>query len=343
MSKPMDNSTDLQPPLPDTLRLGSAADLLAAIPYLVGFHPVESLVLVGLAANRVSVTARLDLVDCGSAELRHALGVLTRADSDGLLAVVFSEMPAEVGAPWTVVVDALLDLAEWEQLRVGPVLVVRDGKFWDYRDAFDDGAGRPLQDSCSPAAASATYAGLVARPDRDALLAVLEQDDEFTRSRLDDELADQEAVAVTAILGGAPGRHARGVKRAIFTAARQSDETLSFGLPSVRRERELCRFAVALTDVRIRDAVWVAVDQKRLGGLSLWQEMLRCLPSPYDAAPLFLFGWASWREGDGVLAAEAALRALDSDPGYTAAELLFSAVQNGLDPHRTPRLRSARR
>ena len=342
MSKSVHNLTGLQSPTPDTLRLGSPADLLAAIPYLVGFHPAESLVLVGLAASRVSVTARLDLVDCGCVELGHALQVLTRAGSDGLLAVVFSEMLPAPGGSWSTAVDALLDLTERQRLRVGPVLLVRDRRFWDYRDAFDDGAGRPLQGSSSAAAASATYAGLVARPDREALLAVLEQDDELTRRRLDDVLADHEAVAVTAMLNGAGAQHARGIKRAIFAAARQSDETLSIRSPSARRDHELCRFAVALTDIAVRDAVWVAVDQKRLGGLSLWQEMLRCLPSPYDAAPLFLFGWASWREGDGVLAAEAALRALDSDPGYTAADLLFSAVQNGLDPHRTPRLRSVR-
>jgi hypothetical protein len=35
----------------------------------------------------------------------------------------------------------------------------------------------------------------------------------------------------------------------------------------------------------------------------------------------------------------AARRALASQPGYTAAELLLSAIGQGLDPFRTPRLR----
>jgi len=84
------------------------------------------------------------------------------------------------------------------------------------------------------------------------------------------------------------------------------------------------------------------VDQGRLDGRALWRELARRLPPPYDAAPLFLYGWASWRDGRGPLAGIAAERALASDPDYTAAELLLGALQQGLDPHRTPRLRMPR-
>jgi len=38
----------------------------------------------------------------------------------------------------------------------------------------------------------------------------------------------------------------------------------------------------------------------------------------------------------------AAERALVSTPGYPAAELLLSAIEQGLDPFRTPRLRALR-
>jgi len=86
----------------------------------------------------------------------------------------------------------------------------------------------------------------------------------------------------------------------------------------------------------------LAIDQKRLDGRGLWHDLLHRLPSPYDCAPLFLFGWASWREGNGSLAAMAARRALASEPSYSAADLLLGAIQHGLDPFRTPRLRLPR-
>jgi hypothetical protein len=65
------------------------------------------------------------------------------------------------------------------------------------------------------------------------------------------------------------------------------------------------------------------------------------LPSPYDAPPLFLFGWAAWRSGDGTLAGIAAERAVASDPNYSLADLLLAALSHGLDPRRFRKLRLA--
>jgi Domain of unknown function (DUF4192) len=342
MSKSLEDTAEF-----DTLRLSSPAELLAAIPYLVGFHPVESLVLVGLAGNRVTVTARLDLADCGEGELHHALTVVSRAGSDAILGAIYGEEDGQTTSwshtfPLGQIVESLREAAAWHQLRVGQVLVVRDDRFWIYSEAWDEDAGTALRPKSSHAAASATYAGLVARPDRAALMAILDQDDAVVRATLDPLLAEYESAAVKAILSGSAQSNRRRVKRAVFAAARQADSTLPGTDPSADRSATLCRIAVGLTDTETRDAVWLAVDQGRLDGRSLWQELVRRLPSPYDAPALFLFGWASWREGNGVLAAEAAIRAMDSDPGYTAAELLLSAVQNGLDPHKTPRLRAPR-
>ena len=336
------NDTETLGSDPVTLRLSSPEEFLSAVPYLIGFHPERSLVLVGLDGSRVAVTARLDLDECGAGELGHALAVLVQAGSDSMIVALYdeghSESPGHSGRP---VIEALLDLAQWEGLRLGEVLIVRGERYWPYGSA-PSSAGRRFHGASSQAAASATYAGMVARPDRATMLAVLDHDDDADRRRHDLMLADSESAAVRGVISGAAERQRRGVKRAIFAAARQSDQTLPLPDAGPGRAATLCRFAVGLTDVRVRDAVWVAVDHGRLDGRALWQEMLRAMPAPYDASPLFLFGWASWREGNGVLAAEAALRALDSNPNYSAAELLFSAIQNGLDPRTTPRLRATK-
>jgi hypothetical protein len=92
----------------------------------------------------------------------------------------------------------------------------------------------------------------------------------------------------------------------------------------------------------MRDAIWLGIDGHRIDGRPLWRQLARRLPEPYDAAPLFLFGWASWRAGDGALAGIAAERAVDSDPSYTAADLLLAALTRAADPRRMPRLRSRR-
>ena len=53
-------------------------------------------------------------------------------------------------------------------------------------------------------------------------------------------------------------------------------------------------FGVALQSYPVRDALWLAIDDGRLRGIELWVNLARRLPSPYDAAPLFLAAWASY-------------------------------------------------
>jgi len=78
---------------------------------------------------------------------------------------------------------------------------------------------------------------------------------------------------------------------------------------------------------------------RRLTGIQLWVNLARRLPNPYDGAPLFLAAWSTWRDGNGALAGIAAELALESDPGYSAADLLLAALARGLDPHTLPKLR----
>src|SRR6476620_10023814 len=49
------------------LKVRRTEDLLAIVPYLLGFPPEESLVIVLVAGGRVALTARLDLPDASSA------------------------------------------------------------------------------------------------------------------------------------------------------------------------------------------------------------------------------------------------------------------------------------
>ena len=50
-------------PVPDEprLRLREPVDVLAAIPYLVGYHPSESVILLGMRGKQLTFTARHDL------------------------------------------------------------------------------------------------------------------------------------------------------------------------------------------------------------------------------------------------------------------------------------------
>ena len=54
----------------------------------------------------------------------------------------------------------------------------------------------------------------------------------------------------------------------------------------------------------------MAIDGGRLDAQDLMLHLARTLPAPNRAAPLFLFAWKSWRNGNGALAGIAAERAL---------------------------------
>jgi hypothetical protein len=135
------------------------------------------------------------------------------------------------------------------------------------------------------------------------------------------------------VLDGQAARHERAAKRGLFAAARAGEAAPPLS------DDEIARFGVALSSPAVHDPVWLAVDDGRLDGRSLWRQLARALPDPYAAAPLFLFGWASWRDGDGALAGIAADRTLASDPRFRPADMLTAALSCGMDPRQVPRLR----
>ncbi len=325
-----------------TRRISGPGELLQAIPYLLGFHPTRSLVLVGLDAGLLVVTARLDLADAESGAIAHTLDAMTRGGSTSVVAAVYDDEAGSDGLgtlAWERLVVTLDRDAERADCEVLDVLLVAGGRWWSFSCGSADccpPAGREVPAEPTPFTAAATFDGIVALPDRGALEALL--DPLPDRERLAGAIESAEHAAVQETLDGHARRYQRSVKRALFAAARASDEAGWAG-PS---DADVARFGVALSSTAIRDAVWMAVDDGRLDGRPLWCDLSRRLPSPYDAAALFLFGWAAWRCGDGTLAGIAAERAVGSDPNYSAADLLLAALTRGVDPRRLPRLRLPR-
>ncbi len=324
------------------LRVTGPADLIEAVPFLLGFHPQQSLVLVGLAAGRVVVTARVDLDEVvPTGRVVHTLEVICRGGAQEVIGLVFDERDdASVSTPWCGLAFEIATEAERLGARASDVLLVSARRWWSYLCSEPEccpAEGRELAAGSSAFPAEATYAGLVALPDRLSVAALLDPLPDTDRVRLEPLLADAEHAAVLRVLDGYGNRDERSVKRALFAASRAAD---SSGPGDTLADDEVVRYGVALRGYPVRDGVWIAVDDTRLDGRELWRELARRLPGPYGAAPLFLFGWASWRVGNGALAGIAAERALDIDPGYTAADLLLAALSQGIDPRRMPRLRS---
>ena len=333
-------------------RVRSPGDLIDLIPYLLGFHPRSSLVVIGLHEGRVAATARADLDDIATSQvqLSDTIQLVVGSKADQLIAAIYDD-GARIGSNGSSTIThgdtirALGRLADTAGLRLVDALLVARGRWRSY--LCDDEQccppnGTLLGGDASVAAATATYAGLVALPDRSDVTALLDPFPVEQREALEPLIAHYENSVAGAILDGRLQRYQRSLKRALFAAARDGDRALFPGQSGSVPDEDVCRFAVALVDTPIRDAVWLAIERRQLDGRGIWREIARRAPQPYDAAPLFLYGWVCWRDGSGVLAALAAERALASDPDYRAADLLLGAVKHGLDPRRTPRLRLPR-
>ena len=316
-----------------TVCVRGPADLLAAVPYLLGFHPEESLVVIGLDDTKVTVTARLDLADVDTTgALSNLFGAIQRAGSTKVVTAVFTGTLTP-SSPMLVSLAENVGRADFELV---DVLVVIRGRWWSLICSDPQCCppeGNPMPPAPTVLDVTATYAGLTALPNRDALGAMF--DPAPDRRDLAAEIEHQQDEQLRATLGGIRARDDRSVIRALFAAQRAAQ---SGQMPT---DHEVARYAVALQSYVVRDAFWMALDDGRLEGIELWVNLARRLPAPYGAAPLFLAAWRAYRDGNGALAGIAAERALASDPSCSAAHLLLAVLARGIDPRTLPKLRAA--
>jgi hypothetical protein len=333
-------------PLRPLVSLSDSADIAAALPYLVGFHPHESLVLVSLGGptgTRVGLTVRADLParSASAAVVTALVSSVATDDPAGVVVAVVSEAPDERGAlpggdaldglpHRDVVHDAVVALAGLD-IPVRDTLLVRGGRWWSYdcpEPCCAPGAGAPLPGGVSPLAAASAAAGQVLAPDRATLEARIAPLDGPARAAVDAaiwRLVDRRARATRTDPDGETRRSWDTVLRAV----RHCRPPEAGRLP----DREVAGVLWAVADIRVRDrALTLALGDDAAAAELLWTECTRRAPAPLDAAPATLLAVSAWLRGDGAMANVALERALDSRPTYTLARLLADGLAACLPP-----------
>ena len=284
-------------PTPARVRVRGPGSLIAVVPHLLGFHPANSLVVLGIGGPhaRIRLAFRYDLPDppdqaraAGIAE--HAAGILQRENLPLATVVGYGDGP--LVTPAADVIRSALPAAGIEIL---DVIRVHEGRYWSCTCTSLSCCppdGTPVTDD--PASAVLAEAGLTVRSDRAALAATLAADPESTEPM------------------------AEAIKRARQRAARLIEETLSLpghgdllrpvadaGRRSVRRAVTGCRrgtelpghdelawLGFALTDLQVRDDAWARMDpQFHQAHQRLWRQpradpASRVHPRPGGAARL---------------------------------------------------------
>ncbi|MGA5095800.1 DUF4192 domain-containing protein [Streptomyces lavendulocolor] len=349
------------------ITLRGPAELADALPYMMGYHPTDSIVMVALHGDRGRFGGRLRLGIPRSPrewppvaeQLAECLveGCERRGARPEGIVVFVCQDPAE-GETGRHVMERLRPLAQRLRTACGtldvPVyeaLCISDGRFWSYccpDTRCCPPEGNPLAlPGTSVMAAAAAYAGIQVRGSlRDMEARLLPWPYETARSAGQLRALDGAAAALVPRILDAEGRDT--VRTETIRLAEQLVRRLADG-PRIMDpaaadtqddaligDDEAAAVILGLQDRETRDraAEWME-GPDAAPALRLWRALARRCVGAYvehSAAPLTLAGWVSWSSGDEPGARVALGRALEVDPEYVFARLLHQACNEGLDP-----------
>lgn len=354
------------------IALRSPAELADALPYLLGFYPDDSIVVVALHGPRGRFGGRIrigipadpdewhavseQVAACLEAEVRSgdrrpdgAIVFLCQdpgADEEGKADRKREEVMRRLGP----LAQALRTACGARDIPVHEALCLSGGRYWSYccpDSACCPREGRPVGGAGTSAmAAAAAYAGIQVRGslrEMERRLTALGSGMAEAQERALDS-ASSDLVPRMLATDGCAAVRARTLRLARSWIARFRE-----AVPDEREgahadahddgllgHDDAAAMILGLQDRRTRDraAEWMEGPDSR-PALRLWRALARRCVGPYGehaAPPLTLAGWVAWSAGDGPSARVALDRALRSDPDYVFARLLHRAFNDGMDP-----------
>lgn len=289
---------------------------------VLGFRPVESLVVVAVQDGEAGCVMRLDLADAASPDAPERLAdLVVRGGADGavavfvsadnascaLCAVEFGEQARELSAALGRRGAQLLDAVVVDRIEAGG----------QWRCVDNCGKGGALDDpATSVAAAAAVAAGHRMYGSREELKATVAVD-------------VARAATLAPMLAGMSGRvdDVAVAVRAAVAAVRR------VGAGEVLSDAELAGVGATLVDLRVRDALMTLIDCDEAGAAEqLWSQLVQVLPQPFRSEALCLRSFSAYVRGEGPLAG-VCLEAIQAEnPTHRMAGLLDTALQNGVRP-----------
>lgn len=316
-----------QPLTERSLHLEDLGELIAGIPSMIGFPPVDSLVLLtGSRADRLQVgtVIRVDLPEPrGGPDLVSQLCLaVTANDVVSVLPVVVGGGTADPpGLPYRWLVELLArELGDVGVVLVHPVwvpAVERGETWWCFENPECTGQIRDPRSAVL--AAMNTAEGHITYESREAMAANLAPDPEDRVAHRAQLLADR----VTAP-DQDPLDQWRMVREAIQSTATE--------LPELDHD-QIVRLAEALRSPLVRDNCIAALLTDLADTADrLWTVLTRAVPAPERAEPACLLAMNAYLRGEGVLANVALETALEADPDHEMATLLRQAIDRCMPP-----------
>lgn len=296
-----------------TLTARGPEDLLGAVPFLLGFHPSDSLVVAVLESSRVSCVARLDLADASSPGVAPQLlaPFLGQVGPDARLAIV------GYGDDAVVVPEVVARVAEELPVPHMARIAVSGGRWWhvdcpEEADLYDPSSSR--------IAAEAAYNGISARPDRKDI------------ERLFDRPPRTRQLSIGTLRAAVRRLDRLSPAAAQRRLAGVLDRQLEAGAVSLTA-RECADLLLLLDVAGARDAFWVRLN-RQTGALltDLWLYVARRCPMELSLGPVAAAGLSAWQGGTGALVTIALERGDRLGGWHPLHELLASIHAQALPP-----------
>lgn len=343
--------------------LSSPDHLVASIPYLLGFVPCASLVIVWTKQGRLLLTQRVDLpASDGSVDLEQfatalVLPLVGHAPSEAIVVVVGDaafdaagpKFPDNRAEPVGVVIDRAVrafpggkrlpmrDLVEAVDRALSEMNVAVKDALYVERDRF---GSYLCADACCPewgreidpvvtntVGAAFALRGVTALRSRSELVSVLEPDP-IGVARIESMLVELEH-EIDDLLGNSNGP---GIEQ---WRDEQVERIAALILEnSELSDDDVVAVLVGLCDVRVRDTVlwFLSRTDQEYGCLDRLLLALRVAPNGYVAPIATCAALVAWLLGDGARAMIAIERALNDDPEYSLAVLIGGSLAAGLPP-----------
>ena len=308
--------------------LTSPHDLLAAIPFLIGYHPQNSLVMVSLKEDAVGMAMRVDLPSEIASEGYDLLAShFVREGAEAAFIVAYADSSS--ADPESILINTSAALVR-AGIDIKESLIVRNNRFRsmlcnDSTCCPPDGNEVPELDSTRIAAEHVIAGHPMPFESVDGLVQSIAavpssfetgwQDEvqEFWVSSDSEEINDLQRDGATAIIDLAGEyRELRGAE-----------------------DRELvARVIGRMSDIQVRDfALGSHSDETADFYWTMWRDLLRIAPRGFVAPVACLFAAMAYERGEGALAHKALDRALHDDDQYSLALLLRRVFTAGWPPH----------
>ncbi|MER7012957.1 DUF4192 domain-containing protein [Saccharopolyspora sp. NPDC000359] len=338
-----------------TVSLTEPADVLAAVPHMLGFHPTDSLVVLTLHdlafTPRFGVTLRTDLPCsmhmCGFGE--HLLsGPLGRQRVEAAVFVVVGAEPNacddncagacrrpllngpdvpeyDTGPPHADLIDMVRDSFHRAGIVTAHALwapEIRAGTHWRcYSDP--ECRGEVPDPKSSPVAAAMAAAGVVTFGSRDELRSLVAAESSQAVARWSAKL---DALAEERLEDDDPTRVRRDVQLVLAAIQRAASG-------SALTEDDRLRVLLAVSDTRVRDiALGTALGDTARAAEELWLGLVRNAPTPELPEVAALLAFSAYLRGEGALAGVALERIEQTQPDHQLGSLLRQAIDTGLPP-----------